>query len=425
MMSKRKSKKRNRRNQKIRIILLNLIILILFVIIGIVVLKNVVPITRSMFETYTYDDPYEVAMSDEEMQALPTIAADDLTIYGETINLTIDSLGSNYNLDLYDTKTDTATTSFTTTDNVDEGIDVHDMPIGSYLVMTEDGKYVTYDGETDFDFYTITRNGVNNQIVVNSLNGLLHITKYQATENTEELDIMVDAGHGGNDAGSSALDGSVYEKDINLELATMVADELTNLGYNVGLTRTGDDNPGQCEENISSYCPEGRVTQTYTNEAKLVVSVHHNTGGAEGFEVYSSTYSSLKLANLVASKLISVSSTSSKIAGYISDGVYTQTYEDTEAPGVAQDYMYMIRETGGTAMHSSSKDNEANNTNPKGAEAVLIEFGYLDSDTDLAHVTDSSVMEQEAQAVASAIDQYLNPDDTSAVDLTASSETEE
>ncbi len=130
------------------------------------------------------------------------------------------------------------------------------------------------------------------------------------------------------------------------------------------------------------------------------------------------------MANLIASKLINVSSTSSKISGYISDGVYTQTFEDDSQPGVEQDYMYMIRETGGTAMNSTTTDNEANNTNPKGAEAVLVEFGYLDSETDLAHVTDSSVMQQEAEAVANAVDQYLTASETTAIDLTASSEAE-
>lgn len=424
MNSKKRKKTYHKRNKKIRLILLNLIVIVLFVIVIQLLLQLIVPATKAKLGIYSADSIYDINLKEDEIAELPTTAVSRIYTYGETINIDSDDLGSEFTVGLYDTTNSETNSAFKVTDKIDVGINTNDMPVGSYFLTLSDGTFISYGKELNLSFNTITREGQTNLIEVNTVDSLVHITKYEATDDNTELDILVDAGHGGNDGGSSSNDGSVLEKDLNLELATIVANDLSELGYNVGLTREDDTNPGTCEDNISSYCSDGRVSMAYNDEAKIVLSVHHNTGGATGYEVYTSYYASEALASLVANNLGEVSTPSTKITGYIDDGVYQQVYEDDEDPSIEQDYMYMIRETGGVATNSLSEENIANNTKLQGSQGLLIEFGYLDDNTDLAHVTDSSVMEAEANAVVTAVDSYLNQETTSLIDLTAETESE-
>lgn len=54
-----------------------------------------------------------------------------------------------------------------------------------------------------------------------------------------EFTIIIDAGHGGEDGGAVAFDGT-YEKDINLQIATKLNEFLSLLGYNTHMVRTED-----------------------------------------------------------------------------------------------------------------------------------------------------------------------------------------
>lgn len=406
-------------NIRTRVILLNLIVIVSIVLVIQVFMQNIVPVTEASPDVYNAASLYKINLSDDEINNLNKTYVDQVNSYGETINIESDALGDSFQTKLYDTTTGLVTSGFTMKSQIDVGINAYDLPVGSYFIQLDDDSFAATKHDLNINFNTITRDGKNSKIEVDSVNGLIHITKYNETENTDELDIIIDAGHGGDDSGALSLDQTISEKDLNLQLATILANDLKELGYNVGLTREDDTNPGTCDDNISSYCSDGRVSKTYQNKAKLVLSVHHNTSGGSGYEVYKSYYASNQLATLVASNLHSVSTPSSKEMGYISDGVYQQVFEDDDNPSIEQDYMYMIRETGGIATNSLSTENEANNTLLQGAEGLLIEFGYLDNAEDLAHISDPEVMNQEASAVADAVDQYLNQSSSSLEDLTS------
>lgn len=79
--------------------------------------------------------------------------------------------------------------------------------------------------------------------------------------------IVVDAGHGGKDAGAQGAAG--YEKDINLAAALSLADQLTKTGrYQVVLTRKDD-----------TYIPlEDRVRIAQRAGADLFISLHSDSG---------------------------------------------------------------------------------------------------------------------------------------------------
>lgn len=401
-----------------RLILIDLIVLVFLIILIQLFIQHLVSSTTASIDTYNAADLYQVNIPDDEISTFKRTVVEQVNSYGETINIESETLGDNFQVKLYDTNTGFVTSGFNMESEIDSGINAYDLPVGSYFIELDDNSFIATNEDIDINFNTITRSGKNSKILIDSVDGLMHITKYSETENTDELDILIDPGHGGADTGAVSFDNTVSEKDLNLQLAKLLANDLAELGYNVGLTRDDDTNPGTCDDNISSYCSDGRVSQTYEYNAKLVLSIHHNTSGATGYEVYKSYYASDQLASLVANNLNSVSSPSTKITDQLSPGIYQQTYFDDEEPNITQDYMYMIRESGGIATNSVLDKNKANNTLPQGAQALLIEFGYLDDENDLAHITNTEVMQQEASAVANAVDQYLNPDESSLIDFT-------
>jgi len=76
--------------------------------------------------------------------------------------------------------------------------------------------------------------------------------------------VVLDAGHGGNDAGT--LEGDIYEKDINLSLTQMIKKELEDAGVTVVMTRESD-----------VYMElEDRAALANRADADLFVSIHCN-----------------------------------------------------------------------------------------------------------------------------------------------------
>lgn len=62
---------------------------------------------------------------------------------------------------------------------------------------------------------------------------------FSAVSNTKYRTVIIDAGHGGEDGGTSSADGLI-EKHINLDIAMMLRDLLSSCGVNVVMTRTED-----------------------------------------------------------------------------------------------------------------------------------------------------------------------------------------
>src|SRR3990170_2397279 len=78
--------------------------------------------------------------------------------------------------------------------------------------------------------------------------------------------IALDAGHGGRDRGAvkETPDVTVNEKEVDLEVATLLKERLEVSGARVALTRTGD-------ETVSL---EQRVARADTAKADVLVSIH-------------------------------------------------------------------------------------------------------------------------------------------------------
>ena len=83
-----------------------------------------------------------------------------------------------------------------------------------------------------------------------------------------EITVVLDAGHGGRDAGALSPHG-LPEKDANLRLANAVRNELVKRGYTVVMTREDDTF-------VELY---DRPKVAHKANADLFVSIHHNAPG--------------------------------------------------------------------------------------------------------------------------------------------------
>jgi N-acetylmuramoyl-L-alanine amidase len=79
--------------------------------------------------------------------------------------------------------------------------------------------------------------------------------------------IVVDPGHGGSDPGAIASGKPVYERDINLAAAQVLANKLRSAGANVIMTRTSNDQTVSLEQ---------RAKISNDNIADVFVSIHQN-----------------------------------------------------------------------------------------------------------------------------------------------------
>lgn len=104
--------------------------------------------------------------------------------------------------------------------------------------------------------------------------------------------IIIDAGHGGEDPGAIGISG-IYEKDINLQIALMLGEELKSRNYTVIYTRTTDKMLYLPEENIkgmrkiSDLKNRCKLTEGYDNA--ILISIHMNSYAASqysGLQVY-------------------------------------------------------------------------------------------------------------------------------------------
>ncbi len=113
-----------------------------------------------------------------------------------------------------------------------------------------------------------------------------------AANESDKKTVIVDAGHGGEDCGAIGNNG-VYEKTLNLEIAILVAEKLSESGFTVIMTRTEDKLLYTEEENIKGIRKisdlKNRVKIAKQYPEALFVSIHMNSYPAHrysGFQAY-------------------------------------------------------------------------------------------------------------------------------------------
>ena len=175
--------------------------------------------------------------------------------------------------------------------------------------------------------------------------------------------VVLDPGHGGSDSG--AVGGGLYEKNLNLEVAKLVAEKLTKKNVYVYMTRSKD----------TTVSLEDRTN--YSNEINpdIYVSIHTNSTVQEdsyGVETHYYKDDSYSLAQLIHSKFASAKN--------------LKKWE-TKDRGVIKSRFYVINHTE--------------------APSILIEMGFISNTQEREKLFTKERQEQIANSIAEGILEYL------------------
>ncbi len=177
-----------------------------------------------------------------------------------------------------------------------------------------------------------------------------------------DMTVVLDAGHGGGDPG--AVIGNVYEKNINLAVATKVKNILTANGYQVIMTRDSD-----VRMNLN---PRARMANQAGADA--FVSIHSNICADE--------------------------------PNYA--GIYTFYYKTHQGSSqLAQNIQSAIcAESGAIDRGIAHGDYQVLRTTKM--SAALVELGFMTNSEELRNLTDPSYQAKLAEGIAQGIMEYLN-----------------
>lgn len=194
----------------------------------------------------------------------------------------------------------------------------------------------------------------------------------ETNDPTSEYVVVLDAGHGGYDSGSTSNDEMYLEKDIVLDITLQLGEMLENEGINVVYTRDSDevDWPSNNIQDLAS-----RVAISDSNETALFLSFHLNyyeSSNINGFETW-------------------------------------VDYNDEKAVEIAQ----LIQQRLSTLNYSYDRGLKDENESPlyvisnNQAVSALVELGFITSDHDLSYLISEEGSNQIASALKSAIVDYL------------------
>lgn len=305
--------------------------------------------------------------------------------------------------------------------NINEGINLEKIDNGKYYLLIKKGNnYYGIKNNSNYsktNYYTF-----NNKKITISSDKMTYLNVKNSKENY--YDIVIDAGHGGNDTG--AINGSYYESYYTLRYATSLAEKLKTLGYKVKLTRDSDDG-------IKTYGKNSRTAIPYEAHAKYVFSIHFNSSEdyiyQSGVEIYCPNKANLDFAKDIVKNIVNKTSIdySTNTAFKKDKGIYVRTFRDSEIKYMNEQadnnnykhynitnetpYLYMIRETGGKITHAYTDGrNKKTGANPYynsniGVEAYLLELGYINNSKDLEII--KTEKDKYINAIAYSIDKHI------------------
>jgi len=191
--------------------------------------------------------------------------------------------------------------------------------------------------------------------------------------------IILDSGHGGDDAGASA--NGIVEKDLTLKISKYMKNRFDELGIESAMTRDSDVtlNPTDRVKKVLSIYPDTENVILLSNH---INASDDNTG--DGFEVVYALRNKDTLAKKIANE---IENTGQNVRKY---------YQRRLPSNSSKDYYYIIRETPNT-------------------EALLVEYGFLDSTGDDVSLLKNNY-EDLAEAVVKAVASYIGVPYTSKTD---------
>lgn len=168
------------------------------------------------------------------------------------------------------------------------------------------------------------------------------------------LQVVIDAGHGGSDPGAVSSSG-VQEKDLTLMIAQYMYEEFQKKGVPVTLVRSVD-------ETVSPTERVNRILAAYGDNPNVVIISNHinaagsDIEGAEGAEVI---YALRDNSDLASNILTALGNAGQKMRKF---------YQRRLPSNTSKDYYFIHRNTG-------------SNTHP-----VIVEYGFIDNPEDLSKI---------------------------------------
>lgn len=203
-----------------------------------------------------------------------------------------------------------------------------------------------------------------------------------ATDVTKESTVVcIDPGHGFDDPGALSDYTEEYEKDINLNIALILAQKLKELGYDILMTRDSDMPPDWLDINDDGFYlmnPNKRTAFVNESDADIFISIHCNICEGEP------------------------SVTGTKLYYYGPSNPLTLKY----ATVLRNTLLSEIPERDIEAIATSLEDSLAVNRDIS-IPGVLVECGYLSSPEDCALLLNDEWCENFASALANGIDQFV------------------
>lgn len=182
--------------------------------------------------------------------------------------------------------------------------------------------------------------------------------------------VVVDPGHGGHDSGATAPDKSAYEKNLTLNISKLVAQELTEQGATVILTRQSD---------VYITLKE-RPDIANRNNADFFVSIHINSNKVNN--KVSGSISFFHMKNPVGELLATCIETEiAKVSKLPSMGVWSDS---------------RIYKNDGFAVLRNAK-----------VPAVLLELGFINHNNDRARLVTAEYQSSVAKAIVKGLKVYL------------------
>ena len=189
------------------------------------------------------------------------------------------------------------------------------------------------------------------------------MSDYPEETEDEESCIVLDAGHGGTDPGTLWED--IYEKDINLAITKKVKKTLEEAGYQVVMTRDGDDRTVLKE----------RVQVAEKNNTAVFVSIHQNA-----------------LENNTSTKGIQI---------------FYNKYSNRYSKALAESIHTNLLDATGAEDRGNKEDDELYVLNHTTVPACLVETGFLTSKEERKLLLDEEYQQKLAEGIAKGIIEFL------------------
>lgn len=189
----------------------------------------------------------------------------------------------------------------------------------------------------------------------------------------EEVTVVVDCGHGGDDPGKVGVNG-VPEKEINLKIGKLVQKKLVSRGIKVEMTREEDEMfAGEESQNKKIEDMKARVAFINETAPALTVSIHQNSyrdRDVRGAQVFYYSHSE-----------------EGKEAADIMQGALLALDAENKREEKANDSYYLLKRTE--------------------VPTIIVECGFLSNPQEAELLTGADYQEKVADAITEGVKMYL------------------